>query len=130
VASLIGGAAVAVAGGGYAVYGYERQQAWVPFVHAVVGPEACGDSDAGLQMAYPSIQLDAYRRTCHFHTRIFAGYAIAGVGLAAAVVSLIMLTRDPVASDGHADAVRAASRVAIAPLVAPDLAGAQIALAW
>ncbi|HEX3759165.1 MAG TPA: carboxypeptidase-like regulatory domain-containing protein [Kofleriaceae bacterium] len=130
MASLIGGAVVAAVGGGYALYGYERQQAWVPLVHAEVGPEACGDSDAQLRMASPNIQIDAYRRTCHFHTRIFGGYAIAGVGLAAAVVSLIMLTRDPVASDGHAAAARPASRIAIAPLVAPDLAGAQIALVW
>lgn len=127
--SLVAGALTAAAGGAYAWYSFERQQAWVPLVRADVGPGACGQSDAQLMMN-PSISLDAFHHTCTFHTHIFYGYAIAGVGAAAAVVSLIMLTRDPVPPDGHV--ARAPSRpgLAIAPLIAPDRAGAQLSLAW
>ncbi|HEX8110270.1 MAG TPA: hypothetical protein VF516_21210, partial [Kofleriaceae bacterium] len=128
-ASLVAGAVTAAAGGAYAWYSFERQQAWVPRVHAEVGPGDCGESDTQLLMM-PSISLDAFHRTCHFHTHIYYGYAIAGVGAAAAVVSLIMLTRDPVASDSRVAGARARPGLAIAPLIAPDLAGAQIAVAW
>jgi len=75
----------------------------------------------------PQASLDAFARTCSWHTKIFYGYAIAGVGTVAAVVSLIMLTRDPVASDSHVAGARPRSGLTLAPLIAPDLAGAQIA---
>ncbi len=129
-ASLVAGAVTAAAGGAYAWYSFERQQAWVPRVSADVKEAACGQDPNTLMASNPTLNLPAFERTCHFHTRIFYGYAIAGVGAAAAVVSLIMLTRDPVASDGHAAAARATPGLAIAPLIAPDLAGAQIAVAW
>lgn len=124
-ASLIGGAVVVAAGGAYAGYSFHRQEDGKPQFPREIGVGNCGDSDAQLMMTAPAITgsgLDAFHDTCRWHRRIFYGYAIAGVGAAAAVVSLIMLTRDPGSSGGHA--------VAIAPLVAPDLAGAQIALAW
>src|SRR4051812_7529295 len=95
-----------------------------------VGRSECGTSDAQLQMENKDIQLAAFHRTCHFHTRIFAGYAIAGLGAAAAVVSLIVLTRDPVSSDGRVAGARPRSGLAIAPLIGPDRAGAQLAVTW
>jgi len=129
-ASLVAGALTAAAGGAYAWYSFERQQAWVPLVRAEIGPSECGTSDDQLRMENQDLQLDAFHRTCHFHTRIFYGYAIAGLGAAAAVVSLIVLTRDPVASDGHVAGARPRSGLAIGPLIAPDRAGAQIAVTW
>lgn len=129
-ASLVAGALTAAAGGAYAWYSNDRQQAWVPLVHADVGPDQCGTGDEQLRMDHKTIELDAFHRTCHFHTRIFAGFAIAGVGAVAAVVSLIMLTRDPVSSDSHVAGARPRSGVTIAPLIAPDRAGAQIAVRW
>jgi hypothetical protein len=128
-ASLVAGAATAAAGGAYAWYAFERQQTWTDLVRANVTAGECGQDPSALQAKNPSIDLHAFDRTCHFHTRIYYGWAIAGVGAAAAVASLIMLTRDPVASDGHAS-VPARPAVAVAPLIAPDLAGAQIAVAW
>jgi hypothetical protein len=78
----------------------------------------------------PQDSLDAFHGACRWHTKIFYGYAIAGVGAVAAVVSLIMLTRDPVASDSHVAGARPRSGVTIAPLIAPDRAGAQITVRW
>lgn len=134
-ASLVAGALTVAAGGAYAWYSFERQQAWFPLIHADIGVGDCGKTGDQLTMAnkgvpVPRASLDAFNRTCHFHTRIFAGYAIAGVGAAAAVVSLIMLTRDPVSSDSHVAGARPRSGVTIAPLIAPDRAGAQIAVSW
>ncbi|HEX3477406.1 MAG TPA: PEGA domain-containing protein [Kofleriaceae bacterium] len=129
-ASLIGGAVVAAAGGAYAYYSFTRQQGWTEQIHATVGAGQCGQDETQLGMAHPTIDLKAFDRTCHFHTRIFYGFGIAGVGAAVAIASLIMLTRDPVASDNHAAGAHARSGVAIAPLIAPDRAGAQIAVTW
>jgi hypothetical protein len=133
--SLIGGALTVAAGGAYAWYSFERQQAWFPLIHADIGVGDCGKTDDQLTMAnkgvpVPPASLDAFQHTCSWHTKIFYGYAIAGVGTAAAVVSLIMLTRDPVASDSHVAGGRPRSSLTIAPLIAPDRAGAQIAVTW
>lgn len=128
--SLVAGALTAAAGGAYAWYANDRQRAWSGLVNAKVNEDACGDGDPSLVMQFPTIRLAAYRRTCTWHSRVYYGYMAAGAGAAAAVVSLIALTRDPVASDSHAANIRPRSGLAIAPLVAPDLAGAQIAVAW
>lgn len=128
--SLIGGAVVVAAGGAYAWYSFEHQQAQTEQIHASVTSSDCGQDENQLKLANPTIDLHAFDRTCHFHTRIFYGYAIAGIGAAVAVASLIMLTRDPVASDGHATGARPRSGLAIAPLIAPDRAGALIAVTW
>ena len=119
--SLAAGAVTAAAGGAYAWYSYGRQQAHADEVNAKVGDERCGDGDGTLTMAYPEIHLSAFRRACTWHSRTYIGYGVAFAGAATAVVSLIMMSRDPTPSDSH---------VAIAPIVAPGLAGATIALAW
>lgn len=133
--SLVGGAVVVAAGGAFAWYSYDRQQASVESIHADIGVGDCGKTDDQLTatnkgIPVPPSSLDAFHHTCSWHTKIFYGYAIAGVGAAAAVVSLIMLTRDPVASDSHVAGARPRSGLTIAPLIAPDRAGAQIALVW
>jgi hypothetical protein len=128
--SLIGGAVVAAAGGGYAYYSFTRQQAQTEQIHASVTSNECGQDEHQLQIANPTIDIKAFDRTCHFHARIFYGYAIAGVGAAVAIASLIMLTRDPVPSDSRATGAHPRSGLAIAPLIAPGRAGAQIALTW
>jgi TolB-like protein len=128
--SLVAGAVTAAAGGAYAWYSFERRQAWLPRVPMDLGDEACNETDQQLMMMHQVTQPYPVQRACHFHTRIFYGYAIAGIGAAAAVVSLIVLTRDPVSADGHAGGARPRSGLAIGPLIAPDRAGAQIALTW
>lgn len=128
--SLVAGAATAAAGGAYAWYSYDRQQAWVGRLNARVGEGACGDDPTALMTRFPAIDLAAFRKTCDWHTRIVYGYVVAGIGATAAVVALILLTRDPASSDSHAAAAHPGARLAITPLIAPDLAGAQIAVPW
>jgi len=118
------GVGAAAAGGGYAWYSNDRQQAHAALVRATVGNDRCGDSDASL-LANPGIDLPAFRRACTWHSRTYVGYAIAGAGAAAAIASLIMLSRDP--SPGAAGAK---PELAFAPLVARGIAGAELSLAW
>ena len=128
--SLVAGAATAVAGGAFAWYSYDRQQAQTARIGEVVGNDRCGDSDASLTSSAPRIDLHAFHRACTWHTRTYEGYAVAGLGAVAAVVSLIMMSRDP----GHPDRTGLRfgrrSEIAVAPIVAPGLAGARVALAW
>lgn len=133
--SLVAGAVTAAAGGVYAWYSYKRQQDGEAVIPMTIGVGDCGKTDDQLTMANKGVSLskaslDAFHDTCSWHTKIWYGYAIAGVGAAAAVVSLIVLTRDPVASDGHAASEHSKRGLAIAPLIAPDRAGAQISVTW
>ena len=133
--SLAVGAAGVVGGGVYAWYSYDRQQAQAAHVQtgAAIDSERCDDSDAAL-LAVPGVDagvLHAFRRACTWHTQTFIGYTVAGLGAAAALVSLIMLSRDPGPREGAATRVRGtSSRLAIAPLIAPNVAGAQLGLSW
>jgi hypothetical protein len=127
--SLVAGAAIAVAGGAFAWYSYDRQQAQSAHIHAMVGNERCGDSDPSFT-SVPGIDLHAFHRACTWHTRTYEGYAVAGLGAVAAVVSLIMMSRDAGHPDRAALHVGRRSEIAIAPIVAPGLAGARVALAW
>jgi len=135
--SLVFGAATAVAGGGLAWYSYDRQIANVHQVGlgVMVDSSRCGSDGGALRMEYPGIDVHSFDRACTWTTRTYLGYGIAGVGAAVAVASLIILTRDPAPSDRGATAARSArpasrSALALAPLVAPGLAGAQLAIDW
>lgn len=129
--SLVGGAASAVAGGAFAWYSNDRQQAQAAHIHASIGNDRCGDSDASLTEAFPKIDLGAFHRACTWHTRTYIGYGVAGAGAVVAVLSLIMMSRDPSPPDHAATgAPRSRSGIAIGPIVAPGLAGARIALTW
>jgi hypothetical protein len=129
--SLATGAVIAAAGGGYAWYSYDRLQAWAGPLPQTLTDDSCGQSDGSLRDTYPDLNVPAYRRACYWHRRTYYGYAVAAVGTAVAVVSLIVLTRDSTSSDSHVSgARRPRSDLVIAPIVAPGLAGAQIALAW
>jgi PEGA domain len=128
--SLAVGAASAVAGGAYAWYSYDRQQAHAALVHAPVNSDHCGDSDDSLG-TNPGIDIQAFRRACTWTTRTFIGYSIAGIGAATAVVSLIMMSRDPGPPEGAATGGRPKkSDLAIMPLLGPGVAGAQLGLSW
>ncbi|HMG21441.1 MAG TPA: hypothetical protein VK607_09000, partial [Kofleriaceae bacterium] len=127
----------AVAGGGLAWYSYDRQIANVrklgPGVMA--GSGRCGSDGDTLRREYPGIDVHSFDRACTWTTRTYLGYGIAGVGAAVAVASLIILTRDPAPSDSGATAARTSRRgsrsaLALGPLVAPGLAGAQLAVDW
>jgi hypothetical protein len=128
--SLAVGAASVVAGGAYAWYSYDRQQAHAALVHAPVSSDHCGDSDDSLG-TNPGIDIPAFRRACTWTTRTFIGYSIAGIGAATAVVSLIMMSRDPGPPESGATGGRPKkSDLAIMPLVGPGVAGAQLGLSW
>ena len=133
--SLAVGAAGVVAGGVYAWYSYDHQQAQAAHVQtgAAIDSGRCDDSDATL-LAVPGVDggvLHAFRRACSWHTQTFVGYTIAGLGAATALVSLIMMSRDPGPGEGAAArAHRQRSELAIAPLIGPGVAGAQLGLSW
>jgi hypothetical protein len=68
----------------------------------------------------------AFDAGCKWHKRIYPGYIVAGVGVVGAVVSLIMLSRDP----EPADARGKKPSVAFTPYVSLEAAGAALSLAW
>jgi hypothetical protein len=127
--SLAVGAVGVVGGGVYAWHAYDRQQAHAALVHAQVSSDRCGDSDASL-LTIQDINLPAYRRACTWTTRTVIGYAVAGVGAVTAVVSLIMMSRDPGPEVAATGGRGRDGELAIAPLIAPGVAGAQLGLCW
>jgi hypothetical protein len=139
--SLGAGIALAAAGGGFAYYSYDQmtQKQNGIFVTGAtprqsVTSEDCGKSVGQLEtetMVNPG-QLDfgVFQDACSWHSRIYIGYAMAGVGAVGAVVSLIMLTRDPPASEKPASARGKKSDVAITPVLTPGHAGAALSVRW
>lgn len=132
--SLAVGVTAAVAGGAYAWYSYDRQQAQIAHVHTGMPIDSgrCGDSDAAL-LAVPGVDapaLHAFHRACSWYTQTFVGYGIAGVGAATAIVSLIMMSRDPGPAEAASRAHGKKPALAIAPLLGPGVAGAQLGLSW
>jgi hypothetical protein len=101
----------------------------------VQAPDA---SDCG--QSFPEIRIhkgaevtnqDAFTRACTWKTRIYIGYAVGGVGLLGAVVSLIMLTRDVHTSESSPTGTRSKKPgIAIAPILRPDATGASLSLHW
>lgn len=128
--SLAGGVAIAVGGGAVAWYSNDRQQTEAGRVGVRVGDDHCNASDVMLLDEFSTkINLDAFRRACTWHDRTYYGYGTAFVGGALAVVSLIMMSRDPSPPDASAGGGKKPG-IAIAPIVAPGLAGAQLTLDW
>jgi len=72
-----------------------------------------------------------FDRACTWKKRIYAGYVIGGIGALGAVVSLIILTRDPRPSETSPTGTRSKKPgIAIAPIVGPDAAGAVLSMSW
>lgn len=128
--SLIAGAAVAVGGAGYIWYTLDKQQTHAGNVRANINNDRCDESDASLLATNPQMYVPAFRRACFWTTRNRVAFGIAGLGAVTAVVSLIMMSRDPDRRYAVAAGHRGGAALAVAPLVGPDFAGAQLAGSW
>jgi hypothetical protein len=141
--SLGAGIAIAAAGGGFAYYSYDQMQknkdqiapiSAAGGAGATVGPEDCGTAEGALlgDKNLESLNFAAFERTCSWHSRIYVGYAIAGVGALGAIVSLIMISRDPPPAEQSASGMRKRDRksVALVPVLTGDRAGASLSLSW
>lgn len=135
---------VAITGASFAAYSYLVK------VNASLEPAALklvGDPGASLDLSdceksyqtvintsnpkISSFNYSTLQTACTWRTRTYIGYGIGGVGLVGAVVSLIMLTRDPGAPDTPTSGARGKKpAVAVAPLMMPGGGGASFSLTW
>jgi hypothetical protein len=128
--SLVGGVAIVVGGFGFAGYSYVRQQEQLPDVGVKINSDRCDDSDMKLRADFgDQIKVPVYRQACTSTSHIYNGFYVAGAGAAIAIVSLIMISRDPAPADSAAGRGKKPS-LAVVPIVAPGVAGAQLTLAW
>jgi len=142
--SLGAGIAVTAAGFGLAAYSFlvKVNGALEPSTLQIVGDPGAsiGSTDCGksrqaiLDDSDPkvtSFNYDALQTACTWKTRTYIGYAIGGVGLLGAVVSLIMLTRDTDAAEKPPTVARGKkSDLAIVPVLRPDGGGATLSMTW
>jgi len=142
--SLGAGIAVMVGGLGFAGYSYlDKVNTALDAKHlqimgdqgATVGSDDCnrGYTDI-LNTSNPKITSFNYsslQTACTWRTRTYIGYAIGGVGLLGAVVSLVMLTRDTDSSEKAPTGARAKkSDLAIVPMLTPAGGGATLSMRW
>jgi len=101
---------------------------------ASVGTADCGRSYQDIvdhsNPRITSFDYGALQTACTWKTRTYLGYAIGGIGVVGAVVSLIMLTRDAGSPEVPAGTRGKKPAVAIAPIVTPGGGGAALALTW
>jgi len=146
--SLGAGVAVMAAGGGFAAYAYlvKVNDQLQPSALKIVGETgaAVGSGDCGKSYQYildhsgdqgnpkvTSFNYSALQTACTWKTRTYIGYAIGGVGLLGAVVSLIMLTRDTDSSEKPPTGARGKkSDLAIMPMLTPAGGGATLSMRW
>ncbi|HEX7837854.1 MAG TPA: PEGA domain-containing protein [Kofleriaceae bacterium] len=140
--SAAAGAAVVLGGVGYAYYAYDREnnhntvhylKPSMGMNYTVPDQSQCGKSIEQVNKDTNTTVLnpDTFNRACTWHTRNVYGLLVAGVGGALAITSLIMLSRDPGPAEGPASGARGKkSDVAIVPILTPEVAGAQLSLAW
>lgn len=145
--SAAAGAAIGLAGGGYAFYAYDRETNHnkVIFVRPASGMYRTPDSsDCGKTI--PQIEMvtgttittsqAVFDRACTWQHRNETGIIVAIGGGALAIASLIMMSRDPGPPDSPASGVRgkkaevAKAEVVIVPIVTPEVTGAQLSLVW
>jgi hypothetical protein len=146
--SLGAGIALAIAGAGFAYYSNDQMvnhhnvmyapanipDTETPFAD-VQAPDAsdCDRSfDQIRDIKHAEVtNPDVFDGACTWKRRIYAGYIVGGVGALGAVVSLIMLTREPRPSERSPTGTRSKkSGVAVAPIVRPDGAGAVLSVSW
>jgi tetratricopeptide (TPR) repeat protein len=140
--SLGASVVVAVTGAAYAVYSSHKIDAHLALINILgsggtgVSSEECGKSYATIlndtrdQTGEPTViyfNYETFQRACTWKTRAYLGYLASGVGVLGAVISLIMLTREP---EPPAGSHRKKAEVAIVPIVTPGGGGAQLSLAW
>jgi hypothetical protein len=144
------GTAIALAAGGYAFYAYDRETNHnAPYYKVAIDlstgkpytdPQKpdwkdCGNTDAQIAASTHTVFVTGSRatfdRACTWRNRNFIGVGVAVAGGALAVTSLIMLSRDPGPAEGPASGSRGKkSDVAIVPILTPEVAGAELSLAW
>jgi hypothetical protein len=144
------GVAIALGGGGFAFYSYDREVNHnSPRFRVAVDPltgksyqkfsapdsSDCGKTDDQItserHTVFPDENRGIFDRACTWHTRTYLGIGVAAVGGLVAIGSLIMMSRDPGPPDRPVTGARARrSELAILPIVTPELAGAQLSLAW
>jgi hypothetical protein len=134
--------AVVVSGGAFAVYSYSRVNAYLePSRLMITGdPSAslsaddCGKSNGEILADHPGITSfnhDALQKACTWRSRVYIGYGVASLGAVGAVVSLIMLTRNPGPSEMPAPRARSKKpEAALLPIVTPSGGGASLSLSW
>jgi hypothetical protein len=139
---------LAAVGGGLAGYGaYQQDKSSgnytvlldpsngnMPFANATAPDQSdCGRSNTEINTLKHTNVTDRalFDSACKWHTANIAGFVVLGVGGAAAVVSLIMLIRDPGTEERSPTGTRQRKPdVAIAPLLGPALTGAALSVTW
>jgi len=138
--------AVALGGGGYAFYSYDREvnHNSVQYRPPAAGqefraPDAsdCGKTQAVIENETHTTlaNVDTFNRACTWHRRTYIGIAVASAGTLAAIASLIIMSRDPgppdaPAAGAHGRKPELARAPVVAPILAPGFAGAQLSLSW
>lgn len=137
--TLGAGIVVAAAGGAFAYYSYTQMansQDNIFPTDAVgdqfVSSDECGTDDQTLvNVKGAGFNLAAFRDACTWKSRIYMGFAVSGAGALGAIVSLIMLSRDPPGPEQPAQRGRGKkANVALVPVIAPGGAGASLSLTW
>ncbi len=142
--SLGAGIAVTALGGGFAAYSFlvKVNGALEPSKLQIVGDPGAsvGSGDCNKTEAMilgssnpkvTSFNYGSLQTACTWQTRTYIGYAIGGVGLLGAVVSLIMLTRDTSPSEKPSTGARGKkSDLAIVPILTPAGGGATLSMTW
>jgi hypothetical protein len=140
--SAVAGAAIAVGGAGFWAYAYDREHNHnvVVYQKPASGEFRAPDSgDCGKtimkveEITHTTITTSqaVFDRACTWHDRTTIGIGVAAAGAAIAIGSLIMLSRDPGPPEAPASGARGKkSEVAIVPIWTPEVAGAQLSLAW
>jgi hypothetical protein len=142
-ASFGAGLGVLAAGTTLATYSYFKMNDQGAVLHVktsqtappgtTIGVGDCGKTDSEIKMSGNVISFDhpALVRACFWNKLHYAGIGALSVGGAAALVSLIMLTRDSGATEKPPTGARTKRPdVAITPIVLPDVAGASLSVTW
>lgn len=138
--TLGAGIAIAAAGGAFAYYSYTQMESSQDSIFPsdatgdqFVSSDECGTDDQTLvNLKGADFNLAAFRDACTWRSRIYIGFAVSGVGALGAIVSLVMLSRDPPGPEQPAQRGRGKkkSNVAIVPVLAPGGGGASLSLRW
>ncbi|HEY0190108.1 MAG TPA: carboxypeptidase-like regulatory domain-containing protein [Kofleriaceae bacterium] len=135
-AALGASVGVAVIGGALAIGGlveqgkYSDNFATTVTTRKSIDPKYCGNDAQALMEWGATSHLDDYHSACHWYKAQIIGGVIAGVGGAAAIVSLILLLTDrDSATTEHAERATGPS-IAIAPVLTTEQAGASLTVRW
>ncbi|HEX3480615.1 MAG TPA: hypothetical protein VHT91_36610 [Kofleriaceae bacterium] len=119
---------LAVGSGLFTVYAFARQKEEGNRLRSPnVSSADCGRSAASLGLSPADGQT--FAQACAWHTREGVAFWLTAGALAATVVSLVMVIRDPGTPEPGAASHRK-HEVAIAPILAPGTGGASLSVTW